>query len=96
MQNARAWNKRLAEAVRTWKSPNGEYAEDAPRKRPPDFSNLQAYRYINRIKQGARLIGLESPFFHSQEGRTGSRAVVDGQSRLNFAWCNYLCESASA
>ena len=54
MQNARAWNKRLAEAVRTWKSPNGEYAEEAPRKRPPDFSNLQAYRYINRIKQGAR------------------------------------------
>jgi 8-amino-7-oxononanoate synthase len=90
MQNARAWNKRLAEAVRTWKSPNGEYAEDAPRKRPPDFSNLQAYRYINRIKQGARLIGLESPFFRSQEGRTGPRAVVEGQSRLNFAWCNYL------
>src|SRR5262245_11596255 len=91
MQNARAWNKRLAEAVRTWTSSNGEYAEDPPRTRPaPDFSNLQAYRYINRIEQGARFIGLKSPFFRPQEGRAGSRTAVEGQSRLNFAWCNYL------
>jgi 8-amino-7-oxononanoate synthase len=92
MQNARVWNKRLAEAVRTWATPNGECAEDAyGTKRPaPDFSSLQAYRYINRIEQGARLIGLESPFFRAQDGRMGSRAVVEGRSRLNFAWCNYL------
>jgi 8-amino-7-oxononanoate synthase len=92
MQNALAWNRRLAEAVRTWTSANGEYREDAPlrERRAPEFSELQAHRYINRLEQGARLIGLSSPFFRSQEGRTGSRAVVEGQSRLNFAWCNYL------
>jgi 8-amino-7-oxononanoate synthase len=92
MQNARAWNQRLAEAVRTWTSINGESAEDAPlrERRAPEFSQLQFSRYINRLEQGARLIGLNSPFFRSQDGRTGSRVLVDGQSRLNFAWCNYL------
>lgn len=91
MQNARAWNKRLAEAVRTWTGANGEYVEETLRRHSaPAFSTLPAYRYINRLEQGARLIGLTSPFFRSQECRTGSHAVVEGRSRLNFAWCNYL------
>ena len=92
MQNAHAWNRRLAEAVRTWTTSPHEVAEDAARRKrhKPDFSQLQAFKYINRLEQGARLIGLDSPFFRTQERRAGSHAVVEGQSRLNFAWCNYL------
>lgn len=88
-----AWNKRIVSAMKTWGAAGNGSAEEpsfdqAYTARP--FSDLQAHKYIKRVMQGARLAGLENPFFRRQEGRVGVRAVVAGQPRLNFAWCNYL------
>src|SRR5262245_15740419 len=92
MQSAQRWDQRLAYALRTLTRTDGvdTGAADQPTHGPRSFSDLQSYRYIRKIKQGGRLAGLESPFFRTQDGREGVRAVVDGQPRLNFAWCNYL------
>ena len=89
MQSA-TWNRRLADAVRNLTRTNGASADDYSIRRTRGSSDLQAYKYIRRVKQGGRLAGLESPFFRRQDGREGVRAVVDGRPRLNFAWCNYL------
>jgi 8-amino-7-oxononanoate synthase len=89
-----AWNRRITAAVRTWGwAGNGHHAKEAPRRRAykaRDFSELPAHKYIKRVEQGAKLVGLESPFFRRQAGRAGSKVVIAGRPRLNFAWCNYL------
>jgi 8-amino-7-oxononanoate synthase len=93
MRISETWNKRIVAAVKTWGSTGNGSAEEAAHRRvhtARSFSELQAHRYIRRLLQGARLVGLESPFFRRQEGRVGSKAVVEGRPRLNFAWCNYL------
>ncbi len=93
MRMGEAWNKRIVAAVRTWGSTgNGSAEKASPRRarRAKAFSDLQAHRYIKKLEQGARLVGLESPLFRRQEGRVGSKAVVAGRPRLNFAYCNYL------
>src|SRR5581483_3571558 len=93
MRIGEAWNKHIVATVRTWgRAANGS-AEEASFRRVHSarrFTELQPYKYIKKIEQGGRLLGIESPFFRSQEGRTGPTAIVEGRPRLNFAWCNYL------
>jgi 8-amino-7-oxononanoate synthase len=93
MSMGEAWNKRIFSAIRTWGTAGNDSAEESsfqPAHTARPFSDLHAHKYIKKVMQGARLVGLENPFFRRQEGRVGTRAVVDGRPRLNFAWCNYL------
>jgi 8-amino-7-oxononanoate synthase len=94
MRIGEAWNNRVIATVKTWRGAGNGSLEDAARggrvRAARQFSELHAYKYIKKVEQGARLLGLESPFFRAQEGRVGSRALVAGRPRLNFAWCNYL------
>ncbi len=47
--------------------------------------------FIERHKLLARTIGINNPFFRTIERREGqSGLVIDGQSQLNFAFCDYL------
>ena len=89
MSIGEAWNRHVVSALRTWGTAS---EEDVPRRAYPvrPFSDLHAHKYIKRVMLGAKLAGIESPFFRRQEGRVGVRAVVEGRPRLNFAWCNYL------
>ena len=55
------------------------------------FGSLASYRFIERHKLLARTIGINNPFFRTIERREGqSGLVIDGQSQLNFAFCDYL------
>jgi 8-amino-7-oxononanoate synthase len=36
------------------------------------------------------MMGIESPFFKCIEEADGNHTTIDNQSRLNFAWCDYL------
>src|SRR5262245_65421245 len=95
MRISEAWNKRVVAAVRTWGSAKERLASaSSARERrvhsAPRFSDLSSYKYIRRIEQIGRTLGLKSPFFRPNERRVGSRTFVAGRSRLNFAWCNYL------
>jgi 8-amino-7-oxononanoate synthase len=56
----------------------------------PPFSELQTYKHIKKVEQVGRMMGLENPFFRRHDGRVGTKAMVAGRPRLNFAWCNYL------
>ncbi|HZT47150.1 MAG TPA: aminotransferase class I/II-fold pyridoxal phosphate-dependent enzyme [Hyphomicrobiaceae bacterium] len=96
MRIGEAWNKHIVATVKTWgRAANGS-AEEGPNggvrgvHSAPRFTELQPYKYIKKVERGGRVLGLESPFFRRQEGRIGSRAMVEGRPRLNFAWCNYL------
>jgi 8-amino-7-oxononanoate synthase len=93
MRFGEAWNKHVVATVRTWGRNSNGSAEETPQRTVHTarrFSELQAYKYIRKVEQGGKLLGLESPFFRRQEGRVGSKALVAGRPRLNFAWCNYL------
>jgi 8-amino-7-oxononanoate synthase len=95
MRISEAWSKRVVAAVRTLGSEKKRLASaSSARERrvhsAPRFSDLSSYRYIRRIEQIGRTLGLKSPFFRPNERRVGSRTFVWGRPRLNFAWCNYL------
>jgi 8-amino-7-oxononanoate synthase len=92
MRIGEGWSKQIVATVRTWGRTGNGFAETPSTSAygARSFSELSAYKYIRKIEQGGRLLGIESPFFRRQEGRTGVTAVVEGRPRLNFAWCNYL------
>jgi 8-amino-7-oxononanoate synthase len=54
------------------------------------ITDLAAYGYIKKVEKVGRMLSIESPFFRPTQGRVGTKAVIDGEKYINFAWCNYL------
>jgi 8-amino-7-oxononanoate synthase len=77
----------MAAAVKKWGAAgpglNGRY--EAAR-----LSDLSAYGYIKKVEKVGKMLSIPSPFFRPNEGRDGSRAIIQGKTYINFAWCNYL------
>lgn len=55
-----------------------------------DFSELQLYKSLRNYERVGNMLGIKTPFFQTIGGRSGSIVEIDGTSKLNFAWCDYL------
>ena len=81
------WSQRMAAAVKKWGAPgpglNGRY--EAAR-----LTDLSAYGYIKKVEKVGKMLSIPSPFFRPNEGRDGTKAIIQGKKYINFAWCNYL------
>jgi 8-amino-7-oxononanoate synthase len=77
----------MAAAVKKWGAPgpglNGRY--EAAR-----LTDLSAYGYIKKVEKVGKMLSIPSPFFRPNEGRDGTKAIIQGKKYINFAWCNYL------
>jgi 8-amino-7-oxononanoate synthase len=82
-----SWSQRMAAAVKKWGAPgpglNGRY--EAAR-----LTDLSAYGYIKKVEKVGKMLSIPSPFFRPNEGRDGTKAIIQGKTYINFAWCNYL------
>ena len=82
-----SWSQRMAAAVKKWGATgpglNGRY--EAAR-----LTDLSAYGYIKKVEKVGRMLSIPSPFFRPNDGRDGSKALIQGKKYINFAWCNYL------
>jgi 8-amino-7-oxononanoate synthase len=82
-----SWSQRMAAAVKKWGAAgpglNGRY--EAAR-----LSDLSAYSYIKKVEKVGRMLSIPSPFFRPNDGREGTKALIQGKKYINFAWCNYL------
>jgi 8-amino-7-oxononanoate synthase len=54
------------------------------------FDKHPGYQRYKLIRDGARKIGIDNPFFRTQEGVSGSVAILDGKECINFSGYNYL------
>lgn len=54
------------------------------------FESLPGYRMMQTQIAVGEMLGLTSPFHRLHQGRSGARAVIDGQPCLNFASYDYL------
>ncbi|NUR32643.1 MAG: aminotransferase class I/II-fold pyridoxal phosphate-dependent enzyme [Gemmatimonadaceae bacterium] len=61
-----------------------------------DVAQWGEYRTLRSRLDALADHGIASPFFHVHEGVTGSEAVVDGRTLINFANYNYLGLSGDA
>jgi 8-amino-7-oxononanoate synthase len=84
------WNRRLAATVGKWNVVRGGAAPDTAEYTAGKFSDLPAYRSMKNWEKVGNMFGVESPFFRSIEDASGNFTTIEGQSRLNFAWCDYL------
>ncbi len=89
------WSRRIAAAIKHTKTPSSAegptFFSKSGTPKPRSFGSLASYRFIERHKLLARTIGINNPFFRTIERREGqSGLVIDGQSQLNFAFCDYL------
>jgi 8-amino-7-oxononanoate synthase len=77
----------MAAAVKKWGTAgpglNGRY--EAAR-----LTDLSAYGYIKKVEKVGKMLSIPSPFFRPNDGRDGTRAIIQGKKYINFAWCNYL------
>ncbi|MGI9409601.1 MAG: aminotransferase class I/II-fold pyridoxal phosphate-dependent enzyme [Hyphomicrobiaceae bacterium] len=83
-----SWNKTLSNGIGNWRS--AEEREPRPRYKTPKFTNHPAYKSLRNWERVGSLMGVESPFFQSIEDASGNFTTIQGSSRLNFAWCDYL------
>jgi len=70
--------------------------EEAPDSAPIALPRARAFRDLpgqrdqELIREAARLLGLENPFFRPHEGIAGARTRIGNRELLNFASYNYL------
>lgn len=55
-----------------------------------DFAEHPGYQHLVLMRQGARQLGLEDPFFKVHEGIAGATSTLEGRPFVNFASYNYL------
>jgi 8-amino-7-oxononanoate synthase len=54
------------------------------------FADLASNKTLNNWERVGKLVGLKSPFFRTVESADGNFISMDGEKKLNFAWCDYL------
>lgn len=69
------------------KGDTSSYADKAALTR---FDTLPQYQQISMIREGARHLGLDDPFFRPHQGIAGATTHIDGRELINFSSYNYL------
>lgn len=54
------------------------------------FDQHPAYKQIQIIHQGGKLLGIENPFFRVHDGIAGAVSSINGKTYINYASYNYL------
>jgi 8-amino-7-oxononanoate synthase len=85
-----SWNKRITAVVERLGPGRIASGGATVSYRRPEFSDLPAHKSLRKYEGVGRMLGLETPFFRSIEGCSGSTTLIEGRPYLNFAWCDYL------
>lgn len=87
----------LVEGLRAVRSRRGGPERPAPRPAAPprrpqafDFAQLSAHKQLRLQRSAADMLGIEVPYFRSQDGYAGATCDVAGRRLLNFSSYNYL------
>jgi 8-amino-7-oxononanoate synthase len=80
--------ERKTRSIETAFAPPAGYS--VSRKEWTDFEQHPGYQRYKLISDGAKKIGVASPFFQQMEGISSSTAVVEGRELVNFSGYNYL------
>ena len=59
-------------------------------RRRTDFREHPGWQQLNVMREGAKTLGVDDPFFRVHEGCSGATAIIEGRECLNFASYNYL------
>lgn len=83
-----SWNKRLVDTVGRL---SGTRSDREVTSYPgSSFGDLPAYKSIKNWESVGNMFGVKSPFFRTIEEADGNFTTIQGESKLNFAWCDYL------
>jgi 8-amino-7-oxononanoate synthase len=83
-----SWNKRLAATVGRW---SGARADGEVTSYPGSkFSDLPTYKSLKNWESVGKMFGVKSPFFRTIDEAHGNYTTINGEAKLNFAWCDYL------
>lgn len=83
-----SWNKRLAATVGKW---SGVRSENEVSSYPgSSFTDLPAYKSLRNYEKVGSMLGVETPFFRTIDEAHGNYTTINGEQKLNFAWCDYL------
>jgi 8-amino-7-oxononanoate synthase len=83
-----SWNKRLAATVGKW---SGVRAENEVSSYPgSSFTDLPTYKSLKNYAKVGSMLGVETPFFRTIGAAQGNYTTINGEQKLNFAWCDYL------
>jgi 8-amino-7-oxononanoate synthase len=85
-----SWNKRITAVVERLGPRRAASDGAAVSYQRPSFSDLPAHKSIRKYEGVGRMLGIQTPFFRSIEGCSGSTTMIEGRPYLNFAWCDYL------
>jgi len=64
--------------------------DSAAGSRRTDFRQHPGWQQLNVMREGAKALGVEDPFFRVHEGCSGATAIIGGRECINFASYNYL------
>ena len=68
----------------------GSFPGKAMGRRRTDFREHPGWQQLNVMREGAKTLGVDDPFFRVHEGCSGATAIIEGRECLNFASYNYL------
>ncbi len=87
----------LLQELRQARSKRAQPEKPAARPAPPpkrpeafDFSSLPGHKQLRMQRSAADMLGIEVPFFRSQQGYAADTCDIDGRRLLNFSSYNYL------
>jgi 8-amino-7-oxononanoate synthase len=83
-----SWNKRLAATVGKWSG--GRHENEVTSYPGSKFSDLPTYKSLRNWESVGKMFGVKSPFFRTIEEAHGNFTQIQGEEKLNFAWCDYL------
>jgi 8-amino-7-oxononanoate synthase len=83
-----SWNKRLAATVGKWSG--GRQENEVTSYPGSKFSDLPTYKSLRNWESVGKMFGVKSPFFRTIEEAHGNFTQIQGEEKLNFAWCDYL------
>ncbi len=83
-------DKKLKKAESAGWKPTLPKKSGSAHKKHCQFEQHPGYQQLQIIKNGAKALGVPSPFFKVHEGVAGATSQIDGQEVINFASYNYL------
>lgn len=83
-----SWNKRLVDTVGRLSGTRAD--REVASYSGSTFADLPAYKSLKNWESVGSMFGVKSPFFRTIEEAHGNFTTIQGEQKLNFAWCDYL------
>ncbi|SFG19063.1 aminotransferase class I/II-fold pyridoxal phosphate-dependent enzyme [Neptunomonas qingdaonensis] len=82
--------KKLKKAESEGWKPTPQQTSSSAFNKHCQFDQHPGYKQLQIIKNGAKSLGVPSPFFKIHQGVAGATSIIDDQEVINFASYNYL------